>query len=68
MTNTNTLTRLEKLINEAETRKRFLDRGLEALQNTLNEATAELQKLRASTDEVDNPSADLNPTTQANES
>lgn len=63
---THTLTQLEKLISEAESRKKFLEQGVEALRETLNEANAELQSLKASADELSTPSADLNPTTTNN--
>jgi phage shock protein A len=53
-----TLTKLEKLISEAERRKKFLEQGVSALQETLNEANAELQSLKASADSLHNSSAD----------
>jgi phage shock protein A len=63
---TNTLTKLNKLISEALSRKKFLEQGVSALVETLNEATAELQNLKASADELEPPSADVTPTTQTN--
>lgn len=63
------MTRLEKLIAEAETRKKFLEQGVKALQETLNEANAELQNLRASAQFLAEESADsVTPTTHVNES
>jgi phage shock protein A len=60
---THTLTKLNKLISEALSRKKFLEQGVEALRETLNEANAELQTLKASADELETPSASPNPTT-----
>jgi phage shock protein A len=56
-----TLNRIEALIDEAERRKRFLEQGLEALRETLNEATDELQKLRANAEVLPDPALTLNP-------
>jgi phage shock protein A len=53
-----TLTKLEKLISEAERRKKFLEQGVEALRETLNEADAELQSLKANADSLHNSSVD----------
>jgi phage shock protein A len=61
---THTLTQLEKLISEAERRKKFLEQGVEALQQTLNEASAEIQRLKANADELQTPSADPTQTTR----
>jgi phage shock protein A len=63
-----TLTKLEKLISEAERRKKFLEQGVSALQETLNEANAELQSLKANADELQTPSVDQTQTTDVNES
>ncbi|MEW5859269.1 MAG: hypothetical protein AB1861_18105 [Cyanobacteriota bacterium] len=65
---TEMLTNLEKLIAEAESRKKFLEQGLKAFQETLSEATAELQSLKASAQFLAEASAGCDPTTQANES
>lgn len=61
---THFLTQLEKLISKAESRKKFLEQGVEALQETLNEANAKLQRLKVSADELQTPSTDLDPTTK----
>lgn len=55
--------KLSSLIAEAETRKKFLEQGVKALKETLDEANVELQKLKVSADDLRNPSADPNPTT-----
>lgn len=60
---THTLTELENLISEAESRKKFLEQGVEALQETLNEANAELQRLKVSAEVLTRPSADPTKTT-----
>jgi uncharacterized coiled-coil DUF342 family protein len=65
---THTLTQLEKLISEAERRKKFLEQGVEALRETLNEANAEIQSLKANADELRLPTLTLTPTTDVNES
>ncbi len=57
-----TFENLDKLISEAERRKKFLEQGVEALRQTLNEATAELQSLKVNADSLHNSSVD--PTTQ----
>lgn len=54
-----TVTQLEKLISEAEIRKKFLEQGMEALTQTLKEAAAEIQDLKASTKDLSRPGADL---------
>jgi phage shock protein A len=61
---THTLTQLEKLISEAERRKKFLEQGVEALRETLNEASAELQSLKVNADSLHNSSADPTQTTR----
>jgi uncharacterized coiled-coil protein SlyX len=53
-----TTKRLEKLISESEIRKKFLEQGVEALNQTLKEAATEIQNLKASTKDLSRPGAD----------